>query len=598
MKRGKAPELPLETSVPGADTSIAQDEEFVLTSNFTLPILLARGILFAPAAGESSQLDFLDSWGANLPLHPRAIPRNWVAELEGSARNAFPIALCVRNDAGGLAFGPEGAPTHIAYLKLADVRQFVFRNDEERERFFSWTFENVPEFIARERCVVDSPKFQGEVEVKASTPELSGAPTAAPTVPDSAPALRRSDALAALLAVVLVHGVSLKEWFGALNKLTSVDWVSSDARKPWLIQLIASLASTTPVIFEDLDSALLGSTVAVMLRHTYELGWPAEQILDEIQSAARSGVSSGGAERADQDLDAWVKHCRNIVAAKAEPPVLSDEKSIVRRAILLLLMRGGIQELVEASVQNRAATVVVGPLVRMLALGLAAIRTGFRAMPREYKVMASVDGPQDMRQGLADLFVADFHLRVSGVQWHFPTSVEIEYRRQETSDADWIVRFGTATPITLRASVNTILRTLATRAKSLGFEVRDEDGELLRLTPTGDDSALLPVHAAASANKTNEPPVIRVWSEVPVYKGGPKPSSRKRKPKSVSSMPKEFFLDLLKEQFRGDARIAFAVSEDGEKLYLVSEIVATAGDAQLRTRMLEMSRRATRYSSL
>jgi hypothetical protein len=595
MKRGKTAGLLLETL--RADTVVDKDDRLVLTSNFTLPILLARGILFAPAAGESSQLDFLDSWGADLPVHPRAIPRNWVAGLEGSARNAFPIALCVRSDASGLALGSREPRTPISYLKLDDVRQFVFRNEEERERFFSWTFENVPEFSARERCVVDSTKFEGDAEAKAATTEPSDAATDPPVVLDSGAALRRSDALVALLAVVLLHGVALKEWFGALSKLTSVDWVSSPDHKPWLIQLIASLAPTAPVVFEDLDSALLGATVGAMLRHPYELGWPAEQILDEIRAATRSAVSPGGAVRADQDLDAWVKHCRNIIAAKAEPPVLSDEKSIVRRAILLLLMRGGIQELLEVPAPNRGPGLVVGPLVRMLALGLAAIRTGFRAMPREYKVMASADGPQDVRKALVDLFVADFHLRLSGASWCFPAPIEIEYRRREMLEAEWIVRFGAAAPIAVPATLNAILKTLGTRAKTLGFEVWNEDGERLRLTPVGDEASLLPVHAAASASNTNEPAVIRLSSEVPIYKAS-KPSSRKRKPKSASSMPKEFFLDLLKEQFRGDPRIALGVSEDGEGLYLVSEIVATISDAELRTRALEMSRRATRYSSL
>ena len=71
---------------------------YVLSSNYSLPMLLARGCILPPICGESTDIQFLDEFKDQLPWRKGKLPKSWADRVEASTRNAFPIAIGLKSD--------------------------------------------------------------------------------------------------------------------------------------------------------------------------------------------------------------------------------------------------------------------------------------------------------------------------------------------------------------------------------------------------------------------------------------------------------------------------------------------------------------------
>jgi hypothetical protein len=230
----------------------------------------------------------------------------------------------------------------------------------------------------------------------------------------------------------------------------------------------------------------------------------------------------------------------------------------------------------------------------MLALAMAAIRTGFRALPRECKTFESNEGTSDVRGPMGQLFIVDFSSRLSAKPVDMSMPIHVEYRGRAVLEGDWVVRFGASSPVTLRAEFDPRLKELAARAKRLGLEVSDEDGRLLRLVVLADQGDVRPVLLTIESGKErDERALVRLSSEL-LVSSTPKSRLRKQKPKPASTMPKDFFLGLLKEQLTAGADWRFGLSADGEKLYIFSDhSLDRLDDSEFQKWILEVGRRAS-----
>ena len=238
-----------------AETSL---RKYVLTNNFHLPSLLARGVLFA---------DAIENRVSDLDDNPEAVElsvfenRPLASDLERiskSARNAFPIALRLEiNGTPRKLAMPPNADT-VECVLLDDVNAIVFASEREASLFNSWKFSNYrpdtavmgvevsPElFVASEAMSSNdalgvkanleaatgldaapaaTPEDQPEVDAQVvadhvaaeqiASAEKDGASEGANTSLDFTQLLRKGESAAALLSAYLCRVPATADWLG------------------------------------------------------------------------------------------------------------------------------------------------------------------------------------------------------------------------------------------------------------------------------------------------------------------------------------------------------------------------------------------------
>ncbi len=436
-----------DTRTP-ATRDLWSGNELVLSSNFTMGPLFSRGVLLAPAAGEPTEVAFFDQVRDRLPHGVAHLPAKWVAEANASVRNFVPVAIELRQ-----GVSVRRAPLSVEHVLLEDVQGLVFRDERERDRVLSATFGDYSLRALGVETSVRAEVFSGAEEPVAPTrTEVEG----------DAHRLRIADAAAGMYFAYFARCGGYQR----LIELAAPDGVGSRLKK-----VLGGLENSAEP-FGTLDELL--STVAgrVLIRYPTRLGWPSREVLDAIKAEADARLEVDSDDRLRGDLARWHERALAVLEAKGPEPQLSDDQHLCARALMLLLLRQGDPD--ELKGNPGAGALVIGKEVALLALSLAGLRSGLRALPHELKV--------DSSKGLTRSWLEFGSRRF--VSWLAGTSllqlgVQVDYRRVATLQGEWQIKDNDVVLMSRAAEFDADLVRLHSMGRSLGFEFDEsENGEL------------------------------------------------------------------------------------------------------------------------
>lgn len=562
----------------------------IVTSNYTLPALLARGLLLAPSGGESSEVSFLDGWGWSLPRVLDRVPHDWAKSIEHAARNAFTIALELsdgeRCDDSAIQIGGD----RLHFVHLDCIAKILFRSEEERNRFLSWEFENVPTEGLMGLCHVDASAFaSGQARERgngtvneAKTIDVGRAKSDghAGGSPAFETILRRADVAAAAVTSLLAAGLEHKDWMAALAEIHSENAIGPV--HPLRIILSSALGGCAERS-ADLDAVLLAAAVEILVHYPLAHGWPSVEILKEITRLAASRIDGASDSTARRELDDWARRCGAILEASGRLPPLTDEGSIVRRAILLLLLRGDPGTLLASKPDDVDSELRIGPKVRILALVLASLRAGLRALPRELKGVGHAATWIDLRTIGARVFLRSYEAQVSGASLIPRTGIHLRYHDRPLLADVWEVHAGDAMLVTLPAAVDPRLREFAVRASRLGIDaVRATDNqEELELSNSANPDKYGPVRLKYCPGESGGMGFVRLYGEAPSR--DPLKRRSASPPKRFDALSKDSIIGVLKQHWDTCGPTRIAVSDDGSTLRVFLDMdVETLDDQAFR----------------
>lgn len=384
----------------------AAPSRMVLSTSYHVFPLFARGCLIVlprPMEGDDAKRpDVLDLVEVEGPA-----PRNWIAALEDTGRNAMPVLLELK--AGRAVHRAQTTYGPISALTIDDVQAILFRSTEELRRFRSWPFEDVDVGMAKVEWASAPELFDAdEIELPVERHE----PVERYALDALEDRIRRVDMYMGGLAHLVT---SIQEDSSAIDVVTRLLNVELDSHAAEGIPPRLEAAFTAgAALLGDVDSLvrrvdgpntdtlILTATCQVLVHYATKQGWPSKEILDAIHDRARAVVEAHGLDGEREQLETWYQFSRSAIDDPSKYP-LGDSGSLVRRAVLLLLLRGTLENIVADA--NKADPHSIGPRVRRIAMDLAALRTGLSALPSKEKGPKASD-PGDMLSWLGRTYVS------------------------------------------------------------------------------------------------------------------------------------------------------------------------------------------------
>jgi hypothetical protein len=455
---------------PGTRDMWSGTKTLVFSSNFTMGPLFSRGVLLAAAAGEPTEIAFFDRACDKLPHGAAQLPARWISEASTSVRNFVPVAIELR---AGVPVRHD--PLSFEHVLLEDVQGLVFRDERERDRVLNATFGDYSLKNLDVDTRVQPEAFIGPDEtVGPAKAEIDGDPKR----------LRIADAVAGMYFSYFAR-------CGGYQRVVDIE--ASDGVGTRLRKVIAGLERSGET-FATLDELLSVAAGRVLIRYPVRLGWPAREVLDSLKSEGTTLLASAAAsdERLSGELARWHERAAAVLEEKGPEPQLRDDQHLCARALMLLLLRGGDPD--ELKGNPGAGALVIGKEVALLALALAGLRSGLRALPSELKI--------DHGRGLTRAWL-EFGSR-QFVNWLAGTSLlrfglQIEYRRVGTLQGEWQFKDANDVLMSRAAEFDADLVRIHSIGRSLGFEFEETKvGELstragksqriVRLAVIGDSS--------------------------------------------------------------------------------------------------------------
>jgi hypothetical protein len=107
-------------------------------------------------------------------------------------------------------------------------------------------------------------------------------------------------------------------------------------------------------------------------------GWVSGDFLDSVHSAYKESSPDD-----DYEIDKWHDACKAIINAEMDVThnIFSDEKNIIKRSILFLLLRPDYEDIVH----HKNSYLNPGHAVKMLGLFLAGFKIGYERLSNEFK---------------------------------------------------------------------------------------------------------------------------------------------------------------------------------------------------------------------
>lgn len=367
---------------------------FVTNRMNALPAL-STGLL-QPSTGLSKVYeDLFTETPGRLPLWVGACPSNLERIISGGRDGIFPVAFeidarrltvaespCVDSEMA-LGSAPLGGALPECrcilpevVVPISSVIRLHFRSDQELRDFTSRDFSNTDP--AAIKTAVSPEVFQGgSIDLGRLQASLSCVPPGAQLVPEY---LRAADALAgatALLAGELAPG---RGWSEAIEGVLQPVPVVRTRSSPGLVAsalLSATGWSKRAETLLSLDIRLLQSALRFLVGSRPTAGWVAASFIDAVAKGALEGAS----DTEKRDIEAWARYAVEVAHAERQPMPLDDSGSVVRRALILLLLRPDPERLAKA----RSSTLQPGDEVLAIAAMLCGAFHGLSMLGRPFK---------------------------------------------------------------------------------------------------------------------------------------------------------------------------------------------------------------------
>jgi len=405
---------------------MAMTDRYLFTSNYSFGALIARGVLFAPAAGERTDVPFFDSFGGELPVVKGGIPEDWVKRSETDVRNLVPMAAELRSGAQVHKINGEAE-----YLLLKDVERLVFRSESELKRVRQAPFGDLSldaldlELNVRPELFEHASSDRAQSDLGFGTEHEQRVDKGAAY----SERLRRADGFAGALSAYLIKCPATGGHLGLADSKWSGPLAPSAAFFRIFFNGLGGAARP-----DGLDDLLIRSTSPVLLRYALQDGWPAAEVLDSIHQAASESL---GEEKSDlrRELDRWRDRGREVLSDEGALPDLGDGQRVGARALMLLLLRDGEPDSVLASLEGPSGALQVGREVALLALSMASFRSGLRALPLALKTFSDPTSARRWLEFLGGLTARCLDSEKVGVK-----DTELSYRSLRALQGLWSIR--------------------------------------------------------------------------------------------------------------------------------------------------------------
>lgn len=568
----------------------------VLTGNYTIPQLFARGVLVTPEWGCGSETAFLDAHPSTFLSTAGRVPLAWSQGIEHSARNSFPILIELKP--GHKIRWLKQDPRSFAYVTLADVERLVFRSEREMKRFAGWRFENYEVSCRLEsdegrfeqgsealQAVSDSsdestddksrrlvrgvepsegeslsldgagssPRvtsdehrresaeplipghakeptseetsrnaLENELNVEpaswASTIEVEHAPplvVAAQQADARRWAFHRAETIAGMLAAFVRLMPGTREWMEGVRAFGAGGSLDSSKAGPsgWIALVYRTLVTEDPIASSKVESLLLSVTVQVLLSQSMSDGWPARAVLDEIVATAKQHADPQGGAELIKQIEKWQVRAGDVLEQRVRALDLSDDPNkAVRRALMLLLLRGDLDALEQTPVESDGP-LNVGRDVKALAICLAAIRYGLRGLPSRLKT-----GGRTGERALTVLGkrLVEKYARLMDLEAEVVGgALDVKYDRHGDLNGRWLVLCDGREFDSRRAAFDHELKILYEKAKILGFEPReDSEREKTLCLDYNIEGLSFLVRMSLIGSILAEKRIVRFWVEI------------------------------------------------------------------------------------
>lgn len=474
---------------PDADP-LSPERTLILTSSHTIFPLFTRGCLLPAILEQGAEESPPGMISGTIPTYIGQLPSNWVGTIETSARNVIPIAVSLHSESEIRTISSHGH--EVPFVTLSDVHGLHFRNQEELERFASWTFEDVNMSQLGIPTDVRAEFFSGPTTALPEELDVNN-----PAVTLIKKALRRADMYCGLLACALQTAGADKAQLEAAMRLLELrlDATEAEQYSPLINVGRTLLGMEESSTSEMVDAALVTATVESLEQYPSRLGWPAKEVLEQIRSNVLDRFPAGSDEA--EYVDQWAFYTRKALSASTRPQ-LTDAGSIVRRALMLLLLRGDPRALNDDG--EVAETQEIGTAVRKLAFELAGARYGLRALPHKIK-MSNMESAKDFLSAAGNLVAIILARSVDALPREVPPA-RLTYSPESEYQGHWEIHSGTKLLRRIPALMPPGLRKVAEDCRYYGFQVTVEDSFLVMVE--GHTAALsCPVEVSFIGNRSH-----------------------------------------------------------------------------------------------
>jgi hypothetical protein len=368
---------------------------FFLTNRMNALPVLSCG-LAQPALGLSKVYDDLfTATPGRLPLWVGPCPSNLDVVISGGRDGVFPVAFEV--DPRRLAI-PD-APTLSAEWGLSSGRldgslpdcrcivpeivipacsivQLHFRSEAELVEFTSRDFGNTD--LGAVRTAVTPAVFDGP---PADLDRLKAAMVSLPKGERlTAELLRSADALAGAVAMLTAELPSGRNWSDAVEGLLQAEAVArGSSNAATVVKSLLDACGWTKAgdSAAGVDMRFLRSALRFLVGSRPTGGW----VSGAFVGAVAKGALEGAADVERRDIDSWAKYASEVARADRQPMALDDSGSIVRRALILLMLRPDPDRLVK----SRSSTLQPGDEVLATAAVMCGALQGLSMLPKAMK---------------------------------------------------------------------------------------------------------------------------------------------------------------------------------------------------------------------
>jgi hypothetical protein len=544
---------------------------YLLSSNWSVGSLLARGALTAPVLGEPTDVPFFDERADELLVHKRAFPRNWVEGLRSSRKNLAPIAVRL-----------AGKPTNTRIagwrqaICLDEVDALVFEEDKALKSFKANRFADYDLERLGIGMRVDQRVFAGQDEVLSSP---SGA--SSPCTNDAR--LHEADCRAALAMAILSCGLGTDEWVDAFRTV----WTDEQGRGTpslWASAMLRGIGKD-PDRTDDLETGLLAATMDVLTtKYPLATGWPASEILEEVLATLGRWVEAAVLVREQDVLEAWANRSREVIEARRELPSMLDDKRVTLRAVMLLLARGEVESLMGIPVHEAPSRADrVGPTVKALAVCLAAARTGLRACPSDLKHGMSCPKNGASLRTYGRRFLEWLGTHKDSGRGSVASTLRITRRTIRPLVGEWILETSKGEFARKPVENDPALVQVESMARQLGYEFDEGDDGCLRTSVTLQSGEPQTVYISLIRQHPHAPAFVRFWSVVRDLSLKKPTGGSRLSGALVNKLPKDYLLKLLKRNSSTEMSCRFALSDElGALIVVVDQLTSSLDEQELR----------------
>jgi len=551
-----------------------------------LPIL-SSGLVRPIAAYEKYYDDLLSRCPGLIPIWPGDVPASVVPLLTAGQPGMFPVLVefdpaaadmrvvaCVAPDGVARPVDDVGLDSEVlctlvgSPIPYSAVSCLHFLTETDRDDFKARDFENV---LALPPLKVSPALFsRGGVDVKLVESALRSASSIGAPAVD----FRRIDCAMGAIAMLSLLVPASRRWFEALAAAVSFPSAMDTGSlgvPARLATIVASIMKAKSVLTAstDVDDRLLGSAIAVLVSASPKDGWVEAQVVREIVDRA----SLGAAPKDAREIEEWGQIVVAVARADRQSGPLDDSGSIVRRALMLLVLRAAPDRIIKSA----DTSLHPGPQVAAIAGTLSGLFWGYSRLARQLKMQACSPAL------LSRLALA--WSQGDGLHQNLPVATT-SLQRVDSTSARLAVMVGDAVLVSKELRPDDAMMRVFFHAKSLGYPI-EFDPDLLAFVHdsrgVGGGARRVIIEAGRTTPRGQR--TIRIRTVCALSSGKP-----------IRLVKREDALALLARNFDLATQVRFAVvSQSGIVEAIADQMLETMDSAELQAHIEAVSSAASDF---